>query len=80
MAAKMQGMMSRMGSMGMMAKMGNRFGGEFAGPLATKPDAKAAKKTTPTRWEFVVFFVWREPTPSDDRLAGGEAPATEAPK
>jgi type IV pilus assembly protein PilM len=40
-----------------------------AGTYGTKPEAKAKKKT-PMRYEFFIIFVWKEPTPSDDRMEG----------
>jgi type IV pilus assembly protein PilM len=78
MMAQMMGkMMANMQERGRMGGMPGRFGGPPA--TSPKPDAKA-KKTTPTRWEFVVIFVWKEPTPSDDRIEGALGVGTEAPK
>jgi type IV pilus assembly protein PilM len=47
-----------------------------SGPGANKPgtsgDESKGPKRGPSRTEFVVLFFWKEPTPSDDRLAGKE--------
>jgi hypothetical protein len=45
-------------------------GGTPTAPPGTPPGGQGAKSIT--RFEFVVMFVWREPTPSDALMKLGE--------
>jgi hypothetical protein len=61
---------------GGMAGFANRGGAGGQSDIQMKADGKKPKLT---RTEFVILFVWREPTPSD-QLIPEEAPAgTETP-
>jgi type IV pilus assembly protein PilM len=66
-------MMDRMNRMKSMFQGGGppgmSGGAAVPGVTGTKPDPKAQKKT-PMRFEFFIIFVWKEPTPSDDRMEG----------
>jgi hypothetical protein len=68
----MRGMRSAIGRRGGMAGPG-AFGSPVGG-IGVKP---APKKATPTRTEFIIIFVWKEWTPSDNLIKGAEvAPST----
>ena len=43
--------------------------GSPMGGIGVKP---APKKATPTRTEFIIIFVWKEWTPSDNLIKGVE--------
>jgi len=49
-------------------------GGGESGPAAAAPTGPIAKKALKIRTEFVVCFVWREPTPTDPTPAAGGTP------
>ena len=46
--------------------------GERPGGGPTVPGTPVAKKPKP-RYEFIVMFIWREPTPSDQLMKLGDA-------
>jgi hypothetical protein len=51
--------------------------GEPGQPGSQDPNAKA-KKGQVVRTEFIILFLWKEPTPSDALLPPEEAPASPA--
>jgi type IV pilus assembly protein PilM len=68
----MRGMRNAMGR----GRSGTATGG-VANPIGGIAGKPAPKKATPTRTEFIIIFVWKEWTPSDNLIKGAEAaPAT----
>jgi hypothetical protein len=77
----MQNMMGRQGGRMMPGRMG--MGGEPGGPPGGSPDGQGGaaselvkKKARVIRTEFIILFIWKEPTPSDQlRTVTDETPA-----
>jgi hypothetical protein len=75
--AAMMGMGSKGKGMGDGPSMLGGQGGRPDGITLSKPDAKT--KARLTRTEFVILFIWREPTPSDQLLPEETGAPTETP-